>query len=507
MNNHETSTTQPRRSSFQNKTLQYTLIAFFKLAAVLLVVSHNAVSSSTTAGKQHLLSVPVPPPRRQAAKGGLPPIPDFVKQKHSNDGHDEKKLPSVNEQLDKGRKEATSDSVPIPSFPLPSEAALGESASSEIILRPSFGYHRPSRNAVFAFAEGYDLNVYVTFIESLKLTNFTGDVVLAVTYVEGMKSGVEQYLKSYSENDNLRVIFYALSWECYKKSGVRILPTNKEGRGSTTNHGFSDCKIHGLYGSTLFRAEDPRIARPVATARYELYWIFSRQYHPTSSILIVDARDAYFQSNPFTFSSSPSLGSKHLLANQQSNKECRLDLFEENYEAVNIGKSQFNSRWVKSAYGHKSLKKISSKPVICSGSTMGTQHAIELYSMAMVAQFDNTKCKQVGCDQGFHNYLIYEGGLEVYLSSHSCLMYVHQQGDGAVNNLAAMRNSSLRSQGVLKSIDDKVSGSANDNAVVLNNDKFTASPVLHQFDRDDELKRIIRKRTSKMMIRWKSNNR
>ena len=71
---------QPR--SFKNKTLQYTLVSSFLLASVVLWISHHAViSSSAIAGdkQQRLLSVPLP--RRQAASGGLPPVPDFVKQK------------------------------------------------------------------------------------------------------------------------------------------------------------------------------------------------------------------------------------------------------------------------------------------------------------------------------------------------------------------------------------------------------------------------------------------
>lgn len=59
----------------------------------------------------------------------------------------------------------------------------------------------------------------------------------------------------------------------------------------------------------------------------------------------------------------------------------------------NICTNHLESSWIKGAYGQKSLKEISSKPVICSGSTMGSQRAIELYSVAMVAQFDTTKCK------------------------------------------------------------------------------------------------------------------
>ena len=216
---HDTTHDQQPRKAFTNKTLQYTLIASFILATAVLVISHHAITFTTNnnAGKdKQLLSVPLPP-RQEAAKGGLPPIPDFVKRK-LDDGTN--KQDDKQSNSGKGEKDAAN----APSFPLPSEAV---SASSQIILQPTFGIHRPNQNAVFAFAEGYDLGVYITFIESLKQTNYTGDVVLAVSHVEGMKDGVAEYLKWYSkqeqaDDNSIRVISYAMEWECYKKSGVRI---------------------------------------------------------------------------------------------------------------------------------------------------------------------------------------------------------------------------------------------------------------------------------------------
>lgn len=101
-----------------------------------------------------------------------------------------------------------------------------------------------------------------------------------------------------------------------------------------------------------------------------------------------------------------------------------------------------------------------------------------------------------------HNYLFYEGGLESYLSSNGCSIAIHKQGDGAVNNLAAMRNSPLREQGLLKTVDGKKYSNAFDNIVVFNNDMATPSPVLHQFDRDNELKGVVKKRTSALLSKW-----
>ncbi|KAL3791269.1 hypothetical protein HJC23_000886 [Cyclotella cryptica] len=388
-------------------------------------------------------------------------------------------------------------------YPYPFEAV---SSKSKVILQPRFGSHRPSKNAVFAFAEGYGLEVYVTFVESLKLTGYDGDVVFAVSSEEDMKPDVADYLKYYDNSDSngLNVISYALPWECYTKGGERILSTNNKGRGSTTNNGFSDCQVHGIYSTEdgVSPAKDPRIARPVATARYEMYWIWSRQYEATSHVLILDVRDSYFQSNPFEFEQSTI-----------SSDSCRLDLFEENREAVNIGKSSYNSKWIKSAYGKDAFESMAEKPVICSGSSMGSKNAIELYSTAMVAQFDKTKCKQVGCDQGFHNYLYYDPSARFngVLVENGCQINVHKQGDGAVNNLAAMRNTSLRSQGVL--ITRNLTGNDgdtviekqvkfDDDSVVVNQEGSTLSPVMHQFDRDKELKLIIRKRTQLLTKLW-----
>ena len=406
------------------------------------------------------------------------------------EGSDNSSLPNKIEMTAIDKKlYATTEEKSVAAYPHPYEAI---SPQSKVLLQPTYGSHRPEKNAVFAFAEGYPLDVYVTFVESLRLTGFAGDVVFAVSSESEMKRDVADYLKFYSDssNDSLNVISYALPWECFRKNGDRILTTNGKGHGSTTNNGFSDCTINGIYttedGTTP--AKDPRVARPVATARYEMYWIWSRQYEANSRILILDVRDSFFQSNPFDFEQSTIAAS------------CSLDLFEENREAVNIGSSSYNSKWVKTAYGNKIYNTMSDKPVICSGSTLGSKPAIEIYTAAMVAQFDKSQCKQVGCDQGFHNFLYYDptAAFNGELLNHGCKIYAHKQGEGVVNNLAAMRNSPLKKQGVL------VNGNNgfDDRLAVVNNDRTTTSPVIHQFDRDKELKNIIRDRTKLFTKRW-----
>ena len=131
------------------------------------------------------------------------------------------------------------------------------------------------------------------------------------------------------------------------------------------------------------------------------------------------------------------------------------------------------------------------KPVVCSGSTMGEQVAIEAYLRAMVVQFDETRCKVKGCDQGFHNYLYYSRGLEGVKGIRSVKLW--EQGKGIINNLGLLRDKPLRERGLLKEGTNEV----------LNWDG-SISPVAHQFDRDDELKRIVNGYKVDWLAKWRS---
>ena len=113
------------------------------------------------------------------------------------------------------------------------------------------------------------------------------------------------------------------------------------------------------------------------------------------------------------------------------------------------------------------------KPIICSGSTMGQQVALEPYLRAMIAQFDETKCKLKGCDQGFHNYLYYSKALSNVKGIREVIEF--EQGTGIINNLGVLRVKPLREWGLL-----------DENNTVLNWDK-SVSAVAHQYDRDEEL--------------------
>eukprot|EP00553_Chaetoceros_curvisetus_P002417 CAMPEP_0204613694 /NCGR_PEP_ID=MMETSP0717-20131115/1624_1 /ASSEMBLY_ACC=CAM_ASM_000666 /TAXON_ID=230516 /ORGANISM="Chaetoceros curvisetus" /LENGTH=430 /DNA_ID=CAMNT_0051626197 /DNA_START=1 /DNA_END=1293 /DNA_ORIENTATION=- len=332
------------------------------------------------------------------------------------------------------------------------------------IIEPTFGAHRSHVDAIFALAEGYDLKIYLLFIESLKSTGFTGDLVLSVSAISELQNGVEDYLRSHHKEEGEEGMAYTVTWTCYEGDGVTVA--------KGANEGIRKCEMVGMFGdnSTGDAVKDPREARPVATARYELYWAWSLHYDKHSWIMLIDSRDTYFQSNPFANVERE---------NDATKSDGLLYFFEENSEVAKIKDSSYNSRWLNSAYGKDVVLPFYDKPIICSGSTMGEQIAIESYLRGMVAQFDNTKCKLKGCDQGFHNYIYYSGGLSNVKGIRDVV--VHEQGKGIINNLGVLRNKPLKEWGLVEG----------ETMRVLNWDK-SVSAVAHQYDRDDELSKHMK---------------
>ena len=169
------------------------------------------------------------------------------------------------------------------SFPKPSAKAHPDAMPA---FQPTFGQHRPDQDAVMAFAAEYDLNTYLIFVTTLRNTGFTGDIVLCVSKLDLNKSGVKKYFESQPG-----LVVYVISPECFNAEGELV---------DSVKGGMRVCQLHGLWqqGGVVIQ-QDPRPPRTVATTRYELYWIWALNYHPHSWLMLIDARDAFFQTNPF----------------------------------------------------------------------------------------------------------------------------------------------------------------------------------------------------------------
>ena len=166
-----------------------------------------------------------------------------------------------------------------------------------------------------------------------------------------------------------------------------------------------------------------------------------------------------------------------------------------------IYRCPFNRRWISACYGPDATARVDQNLVSCSGVSMGTRDAILSYSFVMLEQLDprvrfgrslflarnasairedkwiegNKKCTSVGMDQGFHNFLLYSGQLNKFLS-----VKYFPQGEGPVNTVGsfngkrALINMTLHEWAVVKGLPP---------SVVFHNWNGDISPVVHQWNR------------------------
>lgn len=114
-------------------------------------------------------------------------------------------------------------------------------------------------------------------------------------------------------------------------------------------------------------------------------------------VLFTDVTDVFFQAHPF-----------------QGAPEGDLLFFMEAPHA-RIGTCNSNSSWVSQVFGDSMLKRLADKPISCSGTTIGSQSAMEHYielmlkhaSPALMARLNNVR----GHDQGIHNMLLHTNAL------------------------------------------------------------------------------------------------
>jgi hypothetical protein len=352
-------------------------------------------------------------------------------------------------------------------------------------LQPIAGKHRPSVDVVVAFAAEYSLSNYVTFIESLRATGFTGDVVLAISPLDQRKKDVWEYLTE----PNNHVVLYAPVLVCYNAEGEQVDSAKGGSRVCKADHLFA--KQHSRTG-TITPIPDPRPPRTVQTLRYEIYWLMVA-FHtdPHAWILLVDARDTIFQTNPFASvprrrRRKPVSSSSQTTTNLDSGM---LYFFGENVDATRLGRSASNRKWLQAAYGTYVATILADKPTVCSGATMGEQIALETYVRAIVAESDHTGTVLAGADQGFHNFLHYSHKLKNADAIDTIVVF--DQGQGIVNNMGALRTKSLAEWGNGKIVriqeNPRESNPRKKKRYTVLNWDGTVSPVVHQFDRHPEL--------------------
>ena len=92
------------------------------------------------------------------------------------------------------------------------------------------------------------------------------------------------------------------------------------------------------------------------------------------NVFFTDARDVYFQSNPFNY---PYRGSINFFLEDKKIKEC-----------------PYNSDWLIKTYGYKTYKSLSEKIISCGGTILGTHNAIKEFLTLMIDELPKHKFKR-----------------------------------------------------------------------------------------------------------------
>ena len=225
-----------------------------------------------------------------------------------------------------------------------------------------------------AFTYGYQLPQLIHFMTSLWQTGYDGDLVLAVG--TNLTNETREFLES---NSRIRpgLIVYEIPLLCQRENLCQVVDLLENQQLNTTSTSTTN-------DWTGFPDQQP--FRRVSVIRYEYYWAWTTRYSPTSSILLTNTCDVFFQRDPMQVYLG--LQSKSTSSTNYNNKT--LIFFE---EALRIYESRANIKWIQKTYSNEVKEQMSSLMVIGLGTTLGGQPAIEMYARAIVDEFDKTKCK------------------------------------------------------------------------------------------------------------------
>mmetsp|Transcript_15289 Transcript_15289/g.44202 ORF Transcript_15289/g.44202 Transcript_15289/m.44202 type:complete len:498 (+) Transcript_15289:180-1673(+) len=233
---------------------------------------------------------------------------------------------------------------------------------------------------VMAMASGYGLSVYKNYVGSLRKSGFEGHIILGVS--APLDKEVEQYFAEQKVTPKI-LQFVNCTFEPLVRSSNKPGEDNShEKEQNTCAHPYSDIKLRW--------------------SRFPLLRDFLKACEEcTGPVLISDARDVFFQRDPFGVGAPEVTG---------------LQVFEEHH-------TQTTAHWlvrevVRDCKGMDFGKPPLESTMLCSGTTIGTRDAMLQYLSTMYEEMQawtkDKKCccnKMNGDDQSIHNFLFYTGKL------------------------------------------------------------------------------------------------
>lgn len=235
-------------------------------------------------------------------------------------------------------------------------------------------YYKDSSTAtVMGMASGYKFDTYRKFVGSLRMTGYSGHIIL------GVQPDLDDLSKRYLKARNVTIQYLDYAPCAFEPFG---------------NPQKDDENTHLKERNTCVK---PYVDIKLRWSRFPLArdWLEACETC-TGPVLITDVRDVYFQADPF---------------GPQTPIVKGLHVFEE-HESVTT------TNWMVS-HPIPTCKgvHIGDHPMICSGTTIGTRESMIEYINVMYDEFKlwmkDEKChfQMNGDDQSIHNYLYYTGKL------------------------------------------------------------------------------------------------
>lgn len=312
-----------------------------------------------------------------------------------------------------------------------------------------------STATVMGMAMGYGINTYRTFVGSLRNSGFSGHIILAVS------PDIEPEAESYLLSKQVSV----------QKIEIVDCQNNITANGQESGN-------HAKEATTCIAPYDTLKVRWGRFPKLRDYLQACETC--TGPVLVTDVRDTFFQRDPFGPQSPPVDG---------------LQVFEEH-------RSMTTQHWLVKFHVRTCKDQLQfHKPMLCSGTTIGTRAATLQYLKAMhdemLEWMAHSQCRfnGNGDDQAIHNYLFYSGKLPFAKAIPNRVGIVHTagkqgalvlkankqylKGDSSQNDPAWKDHAPMRCQ---QNWLDPVFDLTDDEGFFLDHDG-QRSAVVHQYDR------------------------
>jgi hypothetical protein len=288
-----------------------------------------------------------------------------------------------------------------------------------------------TRNLILTTVQGMDFDYVAPFIFSLKRTGYRGRLII---FASAMKGDAVAQL----ERHGATVIPFRFFHKRLQKTLMWPWPCWRKFFAADTAPALKEKFAHAVL--------------PFFYRRHLLHLQFLREHHGEfDRIFLTDARDVYFQTNPFLWKPNDGL---HFFLEEPAN-------------TIRTGRLQKN--WTENQFGRHDAGAHLDQVISCAGTVFGDAAGMLDYLTKMVTLTTQSRRlrKIVQDDQGIHNYMLRENLLP--------RVSIHENRRSAVLTAGIMRMTDFQMNELGELLDE------GGNVI----------PVLHQYDRLPELKKHL----------------